>query len=98
MVELTTAWAQVRDITAVINHEGMQGPSFARASHNVAIAVALLDTLRVPSADGVDKVYTNRRTSLASPRHRKWKAPFGARLGPQSQALVDLRLTDIRLS
>jgi hypothetical protein len=32
-------------------------PAFARASQNVAAAATLLDTLLVPSADEVDKLY-----------------------------------------
>jgi hypothetical protein len=35
----------------------MLRPTFARASQNVATAVALLDTLPEPSTDRVDRVY-----------------------------------------
>jgi uncharacterized membrane protein len=43
-------------IIAVINGEGPPCPTFTRASQNVAAVAALLDTLLMPSADGVDKV------------------------------------------
>jgi hypothetical protein len=41
--------------TATINHEGTPHPTFRRASQNVV--VALLDTLLMPSIDGVGRVY-----------------------------------------
>jgi hypothetical protein len=56
-VDLTKAWAWARFIAATITRDGSPHPTFARASQNVATAVALLVTLLVPSADGVDKVY-----------------------------------------
>jgi hypothetical protein len=56
-IDLTEAWAQARVIAAAINHEGLPRPTFTRASQNVAVVAALLDTLLVPSTDGVDKVY-----------------------------------------
>jgi hypothetical protein len=40
-------------------------PTFARASQNVAIAAALLDTLPVPSTDRVDKVYRQLKDILS---------------------------------
>jgi hypothetical protein len=57
MVHFTKAQAQDRAVTTAINREGAPCPSFARASQNVAMVVALLDTLAMPSADRVDKVY-----------------------------------------
>jgi hypothetical protein len=51
MVDITKATA----ITA-INREGPPRPAFARASQNM-VAAALLDTLPMLSAGGVDKVY-----------------------------------------
>jgi hypothetical protein len=50
----------------VINHEGGGGqhPTFARASQNVAVAAALLDTLPTPSTDWVDKVYQQLKNIL----------------------------------
>jgi hypothetical protein len=43
----------------------MPHPTFAKATQNVAVAVALLDTLPVPSTDGVDKVYHHLRDILS---------------------------------
>jgi hypothetical protein len=57
MVDLTNAQPQARDVTATINHEGVQRPAFARASQNVVATATLLYTLLAPSIDGVDKVY-----------------------------------------
>jgi hypothetical protein len=44
-------------LTRRCNQEWPPRPTFARTSQNVAVVVALLDTLPTPSADGVDKVY-----------------------------------------
>jgi hypothetical protein len=63
-IDLTKARALARAITATINHEGMLCPTFTRASQNVAVAMVLLDTLPVPSTDGVDKVYHQLRHIL----------------------------------
>jgi hypothetical protein len=57
MVDLTSARVWARDVTVTINHEGAQCLTFARASQNVVVAAALLETLPAPSADGVDMVY-----------------------------------------
>jgi hypothetical protein len=79
MVVLTNGWAQARDVTATINHEGTQRPTFARASQNVAMIDVLLDTLPAPTTDGVDKVYhqlkdiidiTTMQQAESSIRHR----------------------------
>jgi uncharacterized membrane protein len=43
-------------IIAIINGERPPCPTFTRASQNVVVVAALLDTLLMPSADGVDKV------------------------------------------
>jgi hypothetical protein len=59
MINLTKARAWARAITATINHEGAPCAAFTRVSQNVATTAALLDTLPVPSADGVDNVYDN---------------------------------------
>jgi hypothetical protein len=56
-INLIKARAQARAIAAAINREGMLRPTFARASQNVAVAVALLDTLPEPSTDRVDRLY-----------------------------------------
>jgi hypothetical protein len=63
-IDLTKARAQARATAAAINHEGTPCPAFARASHNVAAAVALLDTLLTPSTDAVGKVYQQMRDIL----------------------------------
>jgi hypothetical protein len=39
----------------------MLRPTFAWASQNVAVVAALLDTLPMPSTDGVGKVYRQLR-------------------------------------
>jgi hypothetical protein len=54
---LTNTWAWTRDVAATINRDGVQCPVLARASQNMAVAAAVLDTLPAPSIDGVDKVY-----------------------------------------
>jgi hypothetical protein len=59
MINLTKARAWARAITATINREGAPCATFTRVSQNVATTAALLDTLPVPSADGVDNVYDN---------------------------------------
>jgi hypothetical protein len=51
------AWARVIIVVAAINHEGTPRPTFARVSQNMAVTTALLDTLPMPSTDGVNKVY-----------------------------------------
>jgi hypothetical protein len=56
------AWAKA--ITATLNHEVPPHLTFARASQNVPTVVVLLDTLTVPSADGVDKVYRHLKDIL----------------------------------
>jgi hypothetical protein len=56
-IDFTKAWAQAKAIAVAINHKGLPHPTFTRASQNMAAAVALLDTLLVPSSDGVDNVY-----------------------------------------
>ncbi len=43
------------------NHGERQAPAFARASQNMAVVAALLDTLPMPSTDGVGKVYRQLR-------------------------------------
>jgi hypothetical protein len=63
-IDLTEAWAQARVVAAAINREGPPRPTFTRASQNVAVAAALLDTLLVPSTDGVDKVYRQLKDIL----------------------------------
>jgi hypothetical protein len=39
-------------------------PTFTRASKNLAVAAELLDTLPVPSIDGVDRVYDQLKDIL----------------------------------
>jgi hypothetical protein len=56
-VDLTTAWTRARDVSATINHKGMQLLDFPRANQNVVAVATLLDTLPASSADGVDRVY-----------------------------------------
>jgi hypothetical protein len=56
-INFTKARARAKSITATINYEGLPHPTFARASQNVALVAALLDTLPAPSIDRVDKVY-----------------------------------------
>jgi hypothetical protein len=56
-VDLTKAWARARAIVAAINREGVPCPTFIRASQNMAVAAALLDTLPAPFGNGVDRVY-----------------------------------------
>jgi hypothetical protein len=51
-VNLTKARARAKAVAAAINHEGAPHPTFARASHNVAMVAALLDTFHVPSVMG----------------------------------------------
>jgi hypothetical protein len=53
IIEFIKAQARARAVTATINHEGMSHPTFAKASQNVAAAATLLDTLLMPSTDGV---------------------------------------------
>jgi hypothetical protein len=43
--------------TTAIEHAECQLPTFARANQNVAAAAALLDTMHIPSIDGVSEVY-----------------------------------------
>jgi hypothetical protein len=50
-IDFTKARAQARAVTTAVDHEGPQ------ASQNVVAAATLLDTLPMPSIDGVDKVY-----------------------------------------
>jgi hypothetical protein len=63
-IDFTKAQARARAISIASNYEGMPHPTFAKATQNVAVAVALLDTLPVPSTDGVDKVYHHLRDIL----------------------------------
>jgi hypothetical protein len=44
MIDLTKAQARARAAAAAINREGVPRPTFARASQNMAIVAALLDT------------------------------------------------------
>jgi hypothetical protein len=53
IIEFIKAQARARAVAATINHEGMSHPTFAKASQNVAAAATLLDTLLMPSTDGV---------------------------------------------
>jgi hypothetical protein len=46
-IDFTKARAQATVIATAINHEGTPHPNFARASQNVVVAVALLDSLPV---------------------------------------------------
>jgi hypothetical protein len=64
MVNLTTTSAQARDVTTAINREGMQHPAFARASQNMAAAVAFMHTLPAPSTDRVDMVFRQLKDIL----------------------------------
>jgi hypothetical protein len=57
IVNLTNAQPSDRDLTTAINREGAQCPAFARASQNMVVMAALLDTLPTPTTDGVNKVY-----------------------------------------
>jgi hypothetical protein len=57
MVDLTNSRARASDVTTIANRKGVQRPAFARSSQNVAVVIALLDTLPTPSVDEVDKVY-----------------------------------------
>jgi hypothetical protein len=45
------------DWVMTIDQEGWWLPTFARASQNVVVTTALLDTLPKPSTDGVGEVY-----------------------------------------
>jgi hypothetical protein len=56
-IDFTKARARARVITIIINREGTSSPTFARASQNVAMKAALLNTLPAASTDRVDKVY-----------------------------------------
>jgi hypothetical protein len=56
-VDLTKTQARARAVAITINHDGPPCPTFARTIQNMAVAIALLDTLSAPSTDGVDKVY-----------------------------------------
>jgi hypothetical protein len=56
-IDFTKARARARAVTANINCEGTSRPTFTRASRNVAVAAMLLDTLPMPSTDGVERVY-----------------------------------------
>jgi hypothetical protein len=64
-IEFAKVEARTRDVTATINHEGTPRPTFARASSNVATAMALLDTLPAPSTSRVNKVYHQPRDILS---------------------------------
>jgi hypothetical protein len=57
MVDLSNAWAWAWAVAAAISYEGPPHLTFARASQDMATMVALLDTLPMSSANGVDKVY-----------------------------------------
>jgi hypothetical protein len=63
-INYTKARSQARAIAVAINHEGTPHPTFPRASENVATTIALLDTLPVPSTDGVSKVYQQMKNIL----------------------------------
>jgi glucose-6-phosphate dehydrogenase assembly protein OpcA len=56
-IKLTMARTRARAIVVAITREVPPRPTFARASQNVAMAVVLLDTLLVPSTNGVGRVY-----------------------------------------
>jgi hypothetical protein len=56
-VDLTATRAQAKGVAPAISCEGGQHPAFARASQNMAIALALLDMLPPPSTDGVEWLY-----------------------------------------
>jgi ethanolamine utilization protein EutA (predicted chaperonin) len=56
-INFTKVQAQARAIVDAINNEGTPHPTIARVSQDVAMATVLLDTLPVPSTDGVSKVY-----------------------------------------
>jgi hypothetical protein len=56
-VNFSKARAQARAIATAINYEGTPHPSFARACQNMAVVIALLDTLPAPSTDVVGKMY-----------------------------------------
>jgi hypothetical protein len=43
--------------TAAIDCAGWQLPTFTNTGQNVAVAATLLDTLPIPSTNGVDEVY-----------------------------------------
>jgi hypothetical protein len=64
IIDLMKASARARAIAVAINREVLPRPTFARASHNMAAAAALLDTLPMPSTDGVDRVYHQLRDIL----------------------------------
>jgi hypothetical protein len=64
-INFTKARAQARAIAATINREGPPHLTFTTASQNMAIAAAILDTLLVPSTDGVDKVYRHLKNILS---------------------------------
>jgi hypothetical protein len=57
MVDLTKAWAWARAFATTIYREGLPHPTFAKASQNVVVVVALLNPLSAPSTDEVDKMY-----------------------------------------
>jgi hypothetical protein len=56
-IDFTKARARAKVVAIIINREGMSSPTFARASQNVAVIAALLNTLPAASTDRVDKVY-----------------------------------------
>jgi hypothetical protein len=56
-IDFTKAQAQAMPVVTTINCEGPPRPTFAKASQNMAVVVALLYTLPAPSTNGVDRVY-----------------------------------------
>jgi hypothetical protein len=69
-VNFAKARARDRDVTTIINHEGMPHPTFAKASQNMAMTVVLLDTFFASFTSGVDKVYRLLRDILGYSRQK----------------------------
>jgi hypothetical protein len=60
-IDFTNAQARARSVTTTINHVRMPRPTFTWASQNVDVVAALLDTLPMPSTNGLGKVYRQLR-------------------------------------
>jgi hypothetical protein len=65
------AWARASAVAVAVNHEGMPHPTIPGAIQNVAVATTLLDTLPMPSADGVSKVYQQKKNIIGVAAERQ---------------------------
>jgi hypothetical protein len=63
MIDLTKTQARARTVTS--NREETPSPTFAKASQNVVIVVALIDTLPAPSTDMADEAYGQLKDILS---------------------------------